>query len=138
MTAEFDEQMTMRKNADPACLEQEFYKICKVCGKRFSSRVDYKRETSVVKNNPEYPEGNMPDDEDPCYYFELRNCFCGATLCVRLASKRDLSTIGILRRKLFDEVAEFYAKKDGLTKKEAEKAVYKKYRAVFRAHLDKS
>ncbi len=128
----------MKKGFVTQRAKKETYKKCDVCGKRFFDRSEYERNTSVLRNNPAYPEGNMPDEEDPSHYFELRNCFCGATLCVRIPTKRDLSQIGFLRRELFDEITDYYADKYDLTRVEAKKTVYEKYRDVFRSHLANS
>lgn len=112
------------------------YKVCEVCGKVFRDRREYEERTVPLRHNPEYPHGNMPDEENSNHYLELRNCSCGATLCVRRESKRDMSPIGQLRRELFNELAEFYMDKYQISKNEANLTVYEKYRLVFRAHIN--
>jgi hypothetical protein len=113
---------------------EDVYKTCGVCGKRYPDRVQYLAETKALLHNPEYPEGNMPDEEGPGHFFELRNCACGATLAVRIETTRDLSPVGVLRRDMFEDLMRLRMLQDHVDRNEARRRVMSKYGAFFARH----
>lgn len=122
-------------NRDPEEQHPDLYKVCGVCGKGFPDRVQYLSETVPVRQNPDFPEGNMPDEEGPGHFFELRNCNCGATLAVRIHTKRDLSPRGLLRREMFDDLEQLFMLRDKVDRREAHGRVMARYGAFFKLHL---
>ena len=111
------------------------YKVCKVCGRVFPTRRQYLLETEPVRNNPEFPDGHMPAVGDEAYYYELRNCPCGATLVEKLRSERDRSPLGQLRRAMFADLMDGYMVRHGIGRDEARQVVLERYEAFFRAHM---
>ena len=138
-------QETLAPGADPMPAEAQAprmtlayhkpYKVCQVCGKVFPDRKTYLMETEPVRGNPDYPEGKMPAEDGDEWYYELRNCSCGATLAEKIRSERDLSPLGRLRRSMFRELWDHYVREKGMSREEAREAVMSRYEAFFRAHL---
>ncbi len=111
------------------------YKVCQVCGKTYRDRNTYLMETEPVRGNPEYPEGKMPADDGDGWYYELRNCACGATLAEKIRSERDRSPLGLLRRRMFRELLEHYMNVHEMGRDEARRAVMERYEPFFRGHM---
>ncbi len=130
-----DGRLFAGRNRGQTLAISKHYKVCKVCGRVFSSRRQYLMDTEPVRNNPEYPDGHMPAVGDDAHFYELRNCPCGATLVEKLSSDRDLSPMGRLRRAMFDDLMESYRLRHGMGREEARRKVMERYEAFFRSHV---
>ncbi|MDX1366787.1 hypothetical protein [Pseudomonas sp.] len=83
--------------------QDNFPKRCCNCGRVFENAADFFQQTQAIR--PEITGLKAVYDEDDGPLVEVfRNCVCGSTLLVNCVSRRDDSTAGHSRRRLFDDL----------------------------------
>lgn len=100
-----------------------FPKRCRNCGATYETVDDFVRATLNI--NPHRSGLKQGFDDDGQAIIELfRNCSCGSTLMDVFKSRRDMTTEGVKRRLLFDQMAERLVEK-GIQATEARTAILK-------------
>lgn len=79
-----------------------FPKKCAMCGKRYETVDEYLSETESIRHSSGLKE-SFDDEENPTVEV-FRNCVCGSTLMDVFNNRRDLSNVGLKRRKKFSEL----------------------------------
>ncbi|MBI5062103.1 MAG: oxidoreductase [Desulfatitalea sp.] len=83
--------------------DQAFPKRCPRCGRLFSTAAEFIHGTQAVRTGNSGLK-SVRDETDRPMVELFRNCPCGSTLMDRFDDRRDLSTPGLRRRKLFGQL----------------------------------
>lgn len=92
-----------------ALSEASFPKRCASCGQEYSSVEDYVEKTDDVYGKSGLKKGY--DDDDKPIVELFRNCTCGSTLMDCFSDRRDVSEVGLKRRKMFGKLIEMLTSK---------------------------
>ena len=85
-----------------ALSNSSFPKKCAMCGKRYETVDEYLLETQAIRQSSGLKE-SFDDDDNPTVEV-FRNCVGGSTLMDVFNNRRDLSPVGLNRRKKFAEL----------------------------------
>mgnify|MGYP003332345132 CR=1 FL=1 len=101
-----------------------FPKKCNTCGTVFDSLETYLKETKRLKKTTTV--------FDEIGLQEYRNCHCGSTLVVWTQERRDVTSYGKSRRKLFDECMEKLSKISSLPEDDLKNKLRKIFSSLAR------
>ena len=85
-----------------ALSDLSFPKICNTCGKRYETVEEFISQTETIRKSTGLKEDL--DDDDQVIVGLFRNCKCGSTLMDEFSNRRNLSKVGLERRKKFGEL----------------------------------
>ncbi|MES2205228.1 MAG: oxidoreductase [Pseudomonadota bacterium] len=89
-----------------ALAESNFPKRCLCCGRQFDNAAQFLKETQQLRKG--ISGLKQSKDDDNCTIIEVyRNCPCGSTLMDFFSDRRDLSELGISRRKKFGKLMDY-------------------------------
>lgn len=92
-----------------ALAESAFPKRCANCGRVYRTAKEFLEETQAISPGNSGLKSST-DEEGGIVVEVFRNCICGSTLMDCFSNRRDISSLGVARRKRFGELLEFLVK----------------------------
>lgn len=93
-----------------ALADSAFPKYCRNCGRTFATAEQFIEETEQIRQETSGLKQSY-DDDDITIVEVYRNCHCGSTLMDYFSNRRDLSEVGLNRRKKFGEMLDMIVAK---------------------------
>lgn len=84
-------------------VEATFPKRCRTCGREYADATEFISATQQVRPDHAGLKQSLDDDGNPIVDL-FRNCACGSTLLESFYNRRDLTDVGMKRRRRFEDL----------------------------------
>ncbi|WP_148861350.1 oxidoreductase [Marinobacter fonticola] len=116
-----------------ALTDSAFPKRCANCGREYESPESFIQQSQPLGRGSGLKTGY--DDDDLPIVELFRNCLCGSTLMDTFANRRDESTRGLERRRVFGNMLDFLEKK-GMGREDARRELIRLMRGEESPQLE--